>query len=445
MLQMLVLIPFASAQDKYGATPEQSQNCKLYLSYYSEDYKVYKRDKKNEQTFNDVVRHWRQAYETCPVTANQTMLVDGTAIIRKLISNNSKNALYREALVDTLMMLHDQRIQNYPSYAVTARNNKGLDVANYIKNDDQRLYDEYKAIVEANGVKTKPNLYLFYLNSAISLYKLGSLTEEDVLDIYEMATSNLENTVPANESDAEMIQKTTEDLGSLFVSSKVASCETVVALFEPRLKENPNDGELAKKIVRIMASTEDCTDNKLFLNAATIMYKNNPSASSAYFLFKLNVQSGHIDQAIKYIEEAITSTETGVQEDAEYNYELATVCYKAGKTAKAVSAAQAAIALNASAEITGKAYFLMGNIWAATKCSGNEVESRANFWVAVDCLQKAMAADPSLAAEAKKNIAQYSTYYPTTADAFMYELQDGKPYEVSCGGLRASTVVRTQK
>ena len=443
IMPVLVLMPCASAQDKYGATPEQSQNCKLYLSYYSEDYKVFKRDQKNEQTFNDVVRHWRQAYETCPVTANQTMLVDGTALMRKLISKNSKNVLYKEALVDTLMMLHDQRIQNYPKYAVTARNNKGLDVANYIKNDEKRAYAEYTAIVEANGNQTKPNILLFWLNSAIDLFKVGTISEEEVLDVYEKGTTILESAQPANETESEMIEKTKTDFGNLFVTSKVASCETIINLFEPRLAENPNDGELAGKIVKIMASAEDCMDNKLFLNAATAMYKANPNASSAYFLYKLNVQAGNIDEALKYIEESINGSDA--QQQAEYLYEEATVCYKAGKTIKAVGAAQSAAAKDAAGTVKGKAYFLIANIWAANKCSGNEIESRTNFWVAVDYLQKAMAADPSLAADAKKNIAQFSTYFPATADAFMYDLKDGAPYEVSCGGLKASTVVRTQK
>ena len=87
----------------------------------------------------------------------------------------------------------------------------------------------------------------------------------------------------------------------------------------------------------------------------------------------------------------------------------------------------------------------MANIWGTANCGGDEIEKRAPYWVAVDYLQKARSADPSLAEEAGKQIAQYAKYYPQTAEAFMYDLTDGKSYTVSCNGMTATTTVRTQK
>ena len=58
---------------------------------------------------------------------------------------------------------------------------------------------------------------------------------------------------------------------------------------------------------------------------------------------------------------------------------------------------------------------------------------------------KASDADETLTEEANRYIGMYSKYYPQTADAFMYSLTDGQAYTVSCGGMRATTVVRTQK
>ena len=59
--------------------------------------------------------------------------------------------------------------------------------------------------------------------------------------------------------------------------------------------------------------------------------------------------------------------------------------------------------------------------------------------------RKAAAADPSLADEASRMIAQYSKYYPQTAEAFMYNFTDGQSYTCNCSGLTATTTVRTQK
>ena len=56
-----------------------------------------------------------------------------------------------------------------------------------------------------------------------------------------------------------------------------------------------------------------------------------------------------------------------------------------------------------------------------------------------------MNADESLADDCRKAIGMYSAYYPNTADAFMYDLTNGQSYTVSCGGMSATTTVRTNK
>ena len=88
---------------------------------------------------------------------------------------------------------------------------------------------------------------------------------------------------------------------------------------------------------------------------------------------------------------------------------------------------------------------LAGTIWGSQACSGNEIEKRAQYWVAVDYMTKAKNADATLAEEADSHISQYKSYYPQTAEAFMYDITDGQSYTVSCGGMRATTTVRTQK
>ena len=64
---------------------------------------------------------------------------------------------------------------------------------------------------------------------------------------------------------------------------------------------------------------------------------------------------------------------------------------------------------------------------------------------ALPILNKAKAADEALAEDANNLIRQYAAYFPQTAEAFMYDVTDGQSYTVSCGGMRATTTVRTQK
>lgn len=420
------------AQGKFGP---DSAECIKYLSYYSEYFKM--------KSYDESIPSWREAFRICPPTANQNMLINGTTLVRRLISKNAKNPEYVAKLVDTLLTIHQLRADNYPNYAVTAMNNRGLDVANYIKNDPKRCLDEYSNIIAVNKNMTKPNIFIFQMQNALALNEKGEIQPEEIIKMYQTGISYIEKAPSKDAEEAAANAKAKTDLESLFISSKVASCENLIALFEPRYNAAPEDLQLAESIVRIMSVTEGCTDNDLFLKAATTMYKLNPSYTSAYFLYKLNAGKGNTSDAIKYIEEAIEYPESDGIQDADYYYELAVFCHKNGQNSKGFYSAQKAVELNP--ELAGKCYFLMGSIWGSTNCGGDEIERRAPYWVAVDYLQKAKAADASLTEDANRMIGQFAKFYPQTADAFMYDLTDGKSYHVSCAGMSATTTVRTQK
>ena len=422
----------ASAQGKYGA---DSAECIKYLSYYKEYFK--------QKNYDEALPNWREAYRLCPPTANQTMLVDGATLLRRVIQKNMKNEVYKNALVDSLMTLHDQRVATYPKYSVTALNAKGQDLYNFVKDDYKKLYEEYNAIIDANQEKTKASLFVFDLNAAINLYQNGQLGAEDVINTYQKNLALIQSAPAATETEAAAIEKEKTNLESLFIQSKVASCENLIALFTPRYEANPDDLALVSNIVNMMNATDDCSNNELYLKAVTSMHMLSPSYKSAYGLYKLNAARGNTADAVKYLEEAIESPDSDTMTDGEYSYELAAFCYKNNMRGKAIEAARKAMEKNPS--MTGKCYFLMGTIWGSTSCGGDEIARRAPYWVAVDYLQKAKAADATLTDDANKLIGQYSVYFPETAEAFMYDLTDGKSYTISCSGMTATTTVRTRK
>ena len=421
-----------SAQGKFGP---DSAECIKYLSYYTEYYK--------QKNYDSALPNWRKAYQICPPTARYSLLSNGTTLIKRLIQKNAKNPVYKKALVDSLMTIYDQRVEFWPKYATASLNNKALDMYNYMKNEPMKMYEGITEVVSINKELTTPNIFLFQMNSAIDLYKDGLLDPETVINVYETAMENLAAVTPKNDTEKETITKTIGDIESLFITSQVASCENLITLFTPRYEADPQNLDLAKNIVKIMSVTEGCTDNDLFLHAVTTMYNLEPSHTSAYFLYKLYSSRGDVDNAVKYMEEALAAEESDPETDANYSFELAAFCYKNGKNAKAVEAANKAIEL--SDALDGKAYMLIGTIWGSLVCPGNDIEQRAKYWVAVDYMVKARNADPSLAEDANEHIGQYSSYYPQTAEAFMYDVTDGQSYTVSCAGLRATTTVRTQK
>lgn len=421
-----------SAQGKYGP---DSTECIKYLSYYTEYYK--------QKNYDAALPNWRQAYKYCPPTSRYSLLSDGATLLKKVIQKNASNPIYKDALVDSLMTIYDQRIQYWPKYAVSSMNNKALDMYNYMKDEPMKLYAGLTEAVNELGVQARPNIYLFQISTAIDLYKDGMLDPETVINAYETAVDNISKMTPKNDVEKRSNDKVVEDIESLFITSQVASCDNLIALFSPRYEAAPEDLALAKNIVKIMSITEGCTDNDLFLNAVTTMYNLEPSHTSAYYLYKLYAGRSDVGNAVKYMNEAIAAAESDAATDAAYQFELAAFCYKNGENAKAYAAAQAAAELDPS--IAGKAYMLMGTIWGSLVCPGNDIEQRSKYWVAVDYMTKAKNADASLTEEANNHIRQYAAYYPQTAEAFMYDVTDGQSYTVSCGGMRAVTTVRTQK
>ena len=421
----------ASAQGKFGP---DSAECIKYLSYYTEYYK--------QKNYESALPNWRKAYHYCPPSSRYSMLSDGSTLVRNLITKNKNNPIYKAQLVDSLMTLYDQRVQYFPKYAVSSLNNKALDMYNYMKDEPMKLLEGLTDIIDQTKESTKTNVFIFQISTAIDLYKIGMVDPETVINIYDKGMMYLAAMQPKNDNEKNNIAKTAEDFETLFIQSQVASCDNLITLFTPRLEADPNGLDLAKNIVKIMSKAEDCTDNDIYLTAINTMHTMEPSATSAYYLYRLYSGRNDYDNAIKFLEEAIASADSDDLTDGGYYYELALYQFKLRNNVKAYEAAAKAAELNQ--EFAGKAYMLMGTIWGTTVCQGNEIEKRAPFWVAVDFMQKAKKEDATLAEEANNYIKQYSVYFPQTAEAFMYDVQDGQSYTVSCGGLRATTTVRTQ-
>ncbi len=425
------------AQDKYGPNAEE---CKIYLSYYEEYYK--------QKNYDDAFPNWRKAYSICPPTASENMLIRGGTLLSREIGK-TKDAARRNALIDSLLTLQDVRAETYPKNAVKTLNNKAKYIAQYKLSDNQAVYDQMTKIIEANGVYTNFTSYIPYFLSAVELHKAGSKNVEEVIDVYEKSAENLDKAASLSDEDLKLyglekadIAKAREGLDLSYIDSKVASCDNLLALFTPRYEANPDDMALNAKIVGMLNTVEGCQNNSLYIKAATALYNNEPSARTAYSLYLLNKARGEKDLALKFIEEAASFSGLAPADAAKYSIEAAGALNNAGNNGKAADYARKAAELDPAYQ--GQAYYMIGNMWASSNCGGNEVTSRAKYWVAVDFMQKAKSADPSLAEQCNAAIGRYSSAFPNKADAFMYDIVDGQSYTANCSGMYATTTVRTR-
>ena len=445
MRKVFLLISFAvmalssanlSAQtpnDKYGPN---SAECLKYISYYEEYYK--------QKNYDSAIPNWRKAYELCPVTSRYKILQDGTTLMKYLIKKNEHNPAYKNQLVDSLMVIYQKRIEFWPKYRTNSLNYYATDMYNFLQDKPEELYKGLTDVISQLQEKTDMKTFPLYMKVACDLFKDGKVEAEEVMNVYENSMNYLAKVnTEGNEIKQKLVEKTTGDVDALFGASGVADTDNLVAIYGPKFEADPTNVELAKSIASKLAKVEGGTETDLFINTMTIWYNNEPSATAAYMLYKLNSSRGDIAAAYKYMEDAIASEDSDPDTDAGYYFELAAFAYKNGNNAKAMESANKAIEISDS--VDGKAYMLMGTIWGSVVCQGNEIEQRAKYWVATDYMNKAKAADASLAEDCNNHISQYRVYFPQTAEAFMYDVTDGQSYTVSCAGMRAVTTVRTQK
>lgn len=428
LLALAMALP-AMAQGRYG---KDSAECVKYLSYYSELVK--------QNNLDEAAPFWRKAMSLCPVKVSQNMLIHGQKILRYEIKKNSKDAARRAELVDTLLLLHEMRAENFPKYYAKSLDNKAIDMVTYVTDSEQQ-YKGLTEIIGKIGSEASPVVFVKQMQAAVTMYKDGKISADDLMNNYTKMAELMDAKIAAGSGE---MAGAKQDVETMFADSGVASCDNLVALFTPRYQANPSDKASLSAMVKMLAKSE-CTNTQLFLQTVESLSKVDPSASSSYYLYKLYSSRDENVQAAASLENAISLLgDEESTEKADYLFELATFYFKkVGRNAAAIDKAKEAVQLNPA--LAGKAYLLIGTIWGSQKCGGNEVEARAQFWVATDYMNKAKAADPSLEADANNLISQYHRYFPNQADAFMYDVIDGQSFTVSCGGLRESTTVRTNK
>lgn len=444
----------------FNASAQAPEECKKYISFYKGYY--------DQSNFPDALRNWRIAYHICPATTSSNLFLHGENIYRHYLDNNLVSGEAREGMVDTLMRLFDERAAAHPKTKVDQINRKALDAKMYMDANDPRKYEIYRSSIDQLGNFSDPQVLFFYMETTFDKYAAGELDAEKVISTYDELMTLLDG-IQVNydkelaglspsvknyakyKADYERILASVapskKDIEELFIASRVASCDNLVELFTPRYEANPDDMELVEKIVTMLDNADGCGNSDLYFNAATALYAAKPSYKSAYSLYKLNKERENASEAIKYLEEAIASEDSDDALDARYLYELAFYCNNLNRSAKAIEAANRVIRLESDLEeknYTGKAYMLIGRIWAGTSCGGNEIDRVAKYWVAVDYLQRARAVDSSIAEDCGRYIAAYSAQFPQAVDAANYDIVAGQSYTVSCGGMSASTVVRTR-
>jgi len=416
-----------------GALAGASEECRMSLSFYNDWMK--------QNNYAEAAPLWREAFRLCPPGVRQGLYQDGQTLFRYFIEKNKDNPGLKNALLDSLLMMYDLRIQYFPSHAASAAEFKVQDMTMYMSDKTEKLYEAANRAIEIAGEKTDPWLLILAMQKMSEMYSKEMVSAEDVMNTYTRVTKIIDAQIAAKRPKADPAKK---DIDNLFATSGIASCANIVELFTPRFRENPTDKGLVSTIVSLLSQAE-CFTEDLFLETVEALYKMEPT-NYIYIrnLYRLYDAKGDHVNAIKMLQAAIDSDQSNDEEDANMLVTLANFYLtKMENLGKAIETAKQAI--QKSSTVAGRANLIIGVSWGSLRCTGNDIEIRAKYWVAVDYLIRARNADSSIAEEANRYISSYSQYFPAQEDAFMYDIIDGASYTVSCSGLRETTTVRTRK
>lgn len=403
---------------KYGHG-EDSINCIKNLSLY--------REYARQNAYKDARPFWRKVFRDCP-RSSKNIYIDGVKMYRSFIEEE-QNPENQGALIDTLMMIYDQRIKYYRQKGYVL-GRKGVDLLRYRRDKveyRQEGYNYLKESIELKGDKSSDAVLATFMTTSISLYDDGVLEPGQVIQDYEKVSGIFEKKLEKDPNDR-TVKRLVDNIEQNMVGCGVLDCETLIRFFEPKFNANPKDIDLLTKLTDFMDKL-DCTDSDLYYDALTNRHEIEPSSGSSKLLALLSMKRDNYEKASQYYKQAIE-----YEEDSEVTgdlyYGLAIATEKMGDKPQARTYALKAIELKPN---WGEPYILIGNLYAdsVNDCSSLKLP-KAVYWAAVDKFQKAKAVDPEISEKADRLINTYAGYYPNKEEAFFNEVHEGDTYLIEC-------------
>lgn len=460
-----------ATESKYGT---DSVACVTNMSIYGEAYKQWEATKFAPESFSvEMVNAWREVFLNCP-RASQLVYTRGEKIMDYFIRTNPAA---KDAYIDTLCMMMDTRAEAFPidpktktSQVAGIMGRKGMLIYNYNKNRYEEAYNALKSAVALDPSQLQGAYIDAYFKSTIDMVNNGKEESMTVINVYQELSEVLDDNIKVLAEavvDLEAAKAVADSLGQAeevaaldkqiekseksITNNKVtksnidnlfqpfASCDDLIRVFSAKMAETPDDVNLLKRITTILDKKE-CTESKLFLDAAVKLNELEPSPEASYSLGIKFFKDRKWSDAATFFEQA-TKTENN---DRRYRaYRNLGMCYEnMGSLSRARDTYRRAAQVDPT---NGEPYLLIAMLYAGSaKQFSGDIESKAVFWAAVDKCQKAKSIDPSVAGRANSLISSYSQYFPAMEVIFYNDYSEGQSFHVG-GWIGETTTIRAKK
>lgn len=436
LMMLGVMALSAAAQDfmndpRYGDTPEARQANLMELQFFNDAY--------NNKDYPTAAGHLRVLLAGAP-RSTENLYIKGAVIYRSNILRASSLA-EKNAQIDSLMMLYDQRIAAFgttPEAKARMEILKAREFLSFRPTERAQIRDMFVAALESAGENPDRDAINIYFNELSNDFKSQEVEADRMIDEYERWGIFL---------DSPEYAEAKSTFEAIFATSGAASCEVIESIYRPKVEAAPADTILLARVFNMMrrAQAQGSCESDFLVEVGEKYYAAAPKSSTAVQLAMMFEARKEYNKALQYLEENI-ERENDPTEKANLLVRAAASMLGNGNAAQAASLARQAADVNPE---NGYAYMILGHAYAAGANACADFDRRAAFWLVYDVLTRARAILVEGDAEAKQQaenlssqLANYRAAFPTKEDCFFRGLNNGDGYTVSCGWVSGRTTVR---
>lgn len=225
-------------QGKYGATPDDSIACiesLIYKDYMKSDQKL-------------ALELWKVAYKVCP-QSQKTLYINGVKLYGTLAkaAGKAKNTELKEAYVDTMMSIYDQRIEMFGQKGFVL-GYKGQSMLVNRPKEKEQIFALLDEAVSITGNKTQSGTLVALMFATINLEKIGKKSKDDVVAMFEKLTAI--TAANATGKYAEKYTKAEDKINN--VVGPYMTCEILIPLSEKNYEANKENVDWLRKTTKLL-------------------------------------------------------------------------------------------------------------------------------------------------------------------------------------------------
>ena len=409
-------------------------------------------DKVKAKKYDDAVPLLPALIKNCPKYNAGLYTYGETAIVNKLLNTRAEKD--KKALTQDLITLYDAQEKNFPNTGAAVK--KAMLLNDKKLGTDAEVYTLLNKAFEAAPQNfTDYNSLQLYFNQYFKAYETGTtgITQEQFIARFgdvvtqvaavkstvgeKRAAINTKlqtETLTAEEKQylntTASTEKTLDAVATNMTkaASKYLNCEKLEQYYAANFEKNKANTGWLQGMVNVMYLSK-CYKSDVLYSGAQALNTLKPGFESANRLGYLSQKRNALPDAIKYYDQAAE-----LQPDAELKANLYNDIVSLYRISDKAQAKKYILKSAAANPKSGKPYLLLASLYTSVskECNLSDFENKALFFLAIETLKKAEAADEKTKATVASLTEEYTKNLPTKKEAKAAKKGKGDVITFSC-------------